>query len=81
MPVGPRSLRIGESVSLPAIVDVGHHDAVGLIETEKDTPLADAQAIPAFQRTFQRLDVAVTACRKCFQGADNTFRIRTGPCD
>ena len=38
-----------ESVSLAAVVDFGHHDVTRLIEAEKDAPLADAQAIPAFQ--------------------------------
>jgi hypothetical protein len=45
--------RSGESVRLPAIVDVGHHDAIGMIEAEKDAPVADAQAIPAFQCTVK----------------------------
>jgi hypothetical protein len=33
-----------ESVGLAAVVDVGHKDAAGLIETEKDAPLAHTQA-------------------------------------
>jgi hypothetical protein len=57
-----------ESVSLAAVVDVGHRDVSGLIEAEENAPLADAQAIPAFQRTLQRLDVAVTVGGKRFEG-------------
>ena len=60
---------------MAAVVDVGHHDFTGLIEAEKDAPLADAQAIPALQRTLQRLDVAATGSSKVFQGANNTFRV------
>ena len=59
---------------MAAVVDVGHHDVIRLIEAEKDAPLADAEAIPAFQRTLQRLDVAATVSSKRFQGVNNTFR-------
>src|ERR1039457_3214735 len=64
-----------DSVSLAAVVDVGHHDVTGLIEAEEDAPLADAQAIPAFQRALQRLDVAAAVSGKPFQGANNTLRV------
>ena len=37
------------SVGLAAIVDFGDNHGIGLFKTEKDAPLADAQAIPAFQ--------------------------------
>ena len=53
-----------ESVSLAAVVDVGHYDVTGLIEAEKSAPFADAQAIPAFQRALERLDVAATVSSK-----------------
>ena len=70
----PRAAMAGfaESVSLAAVVDVGHYDVTGLIEAEKSAPLADAQAIPASQRTLQRLDVAATVSSKRFQGVNNT---------
>ena len=64
-----------ESVSLAAVVDVGHYDVSRLIEAEKNAPLANAQAIPAFQRTLQRLDVAATISSKPFQGVNNTCRV------
>ena len=67
--------QFAESVGLAAVIDVGHHDVTGLIEAEKDAPLADAQAIPAFQRTLQRLDVAATVSSKRFQGVNNTLRV------
>ena len=60
---------------MAAVVDVGHHDITRLIEAEKSAPLADAQAIPAFQRTLQRLDVAATVGSKRFQGVNNTPRV------
>jgi hypothetical protein len=44
--------RIRESVSLAAIVDVSHGNAIRLIESEEDSALADAQAKPAFQGTL-----------------------------
>ena len=63
------------SVSLPAVVDVGHHDVARLIEAEKDAPLAYTQAIPAFQRTLQRSNVAKTGGSESFHGAEDTFRL------
>ena len=64
-----------ESVSLAAVVDVGHYDVTGLIEAEKSVPLADAQALPAFQRTLQRLDVAATVRCKRLQGENDACRV------
>ena len=64
------------SVSLAAVVYGGHYDLAGLIEAEKDAPLPYAEAIPAFQCTLQRLDVAPTACSGSFQSGNDTFRLR-----
>ena|ERR1017187_4435421 len=77
---GVETAEFAESVSLAAVVDVGHHHVTRLIEAEKDAPLADAQAIPAFQRTLQRLDVAATGSSKRFQGVNNTFRVLSACC-
>jgi hypothetical protein len=38
-------------------------------------PPPDAQAIPAFQRTLQRLDVATAGSSKRFHGVKNTLRV------
>ena len=64
---------------MAAVVDVGHHDVIRLIEDEKDASLADAEAIPAFQRTLQRLDVAATGDSKHFQGVDDAWLTRGNP--
>jgi hypothetical protein len=49
---------------LAAVVDLGHEDAAGLIEKKEDTPLAHSQAVPAFQRALERLDVAAAGGSK-----------------
>ena len=64
-----------KSVSLTTVVDVSDDDATRLIETEEDAPLADAQAIAAFHRAFQRFDVAATCGRQRTQGAEDAFCI------
>ncbi len=67
--------RFVKSVSLAAVVDINNYHATGLIEAEKNAPLADAQAIPAFQCTLQGLDVAATIRSKRFQCVKNTLRV------
>jgi hypothetical protein len=59
---------------LASVVNFGHHHVTGLIQTEKDAPFADTQAVPAFQRTLQCLNVAAAGCGKRFQAANNAFR-------
>ena len=52
VPGRPAAMEFAGSVSLAAVVHVGHYDVSRLMEAEKDAPLADAQAIQAFQRTL-----------------------------
>lgn len=75
LPTRVATAGFAESVNLAAVVDVGNYDVARLIEAEKSAPLADAQAIRAFQRTLQRLDVAATVSSKHFQGVNNTCRV------
>jgi hypothetical protein len=52
---------------LATVIHVGHNNATGLIEAEKDPPLAHTKTIPAFQGAFQRFHVAETGNSESFQ--------------